>query len=152
MRKPLLAVAVLLLSSCLGIAQDKGESAIHVSIRATPGQIRRAVRTMFVRSGYSIDSDTASQLKVSKPFSDEETAAYNTAHWTSQPVANCRHVHAVLLSPTDDSTNVAMDTEMVCNYGGEWMIRRDADEKDGQFIHNTLADLKARIEGTSRRH
>jgi hypothetical protein len=149
MRKSLVAVAVLLLFSCGGIAQDK--PSIHVVIQATPVQIKKAALAMFVRNHYSIDSDTPSQLKISKPFSDEETAAYNTAHWTNQPIANCRHVHAFLLSPTDDSTSVTMATEMVCHYGGAWMIRRNFDEKDSQFIHSTLADLKARTEETSQR-
>ncbi len=150
MQKSLAATAVLLLSACIGSAQDK--SAIQVTIGASPEQIKKAALTMFTRSGYSIDSETPTQLKISKPFSDEETAAYNTAHWTNQPVANCRHVHAFLMSPADDSTNVTMATEMVCYYDKQWMIRRNAGEQDNQFIHSTIADLKTRIEETNRRH
>jgi hypothetical protein len=145
MRRSLI-VAVLLLSGFLGNAQE-----LRVVIRTAPEPIKKAALAMFVRHGYSIDSDTQSQLKLSKPFSEDETAAYNTAHWTNQPVANCRHVHTFLLSPTDAATSVTMATEMVCHYNGLWMIRRDANETDIQFIHSTLADLRARIEETNQR-
>jgi hypothetical protein len=149
MQKSLAATAVLLLSACIGSAQDK--SAIQVTIGASPEQIKKAALTMFTRSGYSIDSETPTQLKISKPFSDEETAAYNTAHWTNQPVANCRHVHTFLMSPADGSTNVTMTTEMVCYYDKQWMIRRNASEQDNQFINSTLAGLKTRIDEAHRR-
>jgi hypothetical protein len=148
MQKLLAATAVLLLSACIGSAQDK--SAIQVTIGASPEQIKKAALTMFTRSGYSIDSETPTQLKLSKPFSDEETAAYNTAHWTNQPVANCRHVHTFVMSPADGSTNVTMTTEMVCYYDNQ-MIRRNASEQDNQFINSTLAGLKTRIDETNRR-
>jgi hypothetical protein len=83
MRRSLVA-AVLLLSSSLGNAQEK--QPVHVVIQAAPEQIKKAALAMFVRNGYSLDSDTASQLKISKPFTTEETDAYNTAHWTIPPV------------------------------------------------------------------
>lgn len=149
MQKSLAATAVLLLSACIGSAQDK--SPIQVTIGAPPEQIKKAVLTMFTRSVYSIDSETPTQLKISKPFSDVETAAYNTAHWTNQPVANCRHVYAFLMSPANDSTNVTMTTEMVCYYDKQRMIRRNAGEQDNQFILSTLAGLKTRIEEINRR-
>ena len=97
MRKSLVSVVVLLISGYVGNAQDKPP--IHVVIQAAPEQIKKAAMAMFARTGYSLDSDTATQLKISKAFSEEETAAYNTAHWTNQPVANCRLVHLFLLSP-----------------------------------------------------
>jgi hypothetical protein len=150
MQKSLAATAILLLSACIGSAQDK--SAIHVTIGASPEQIKKAALTMFTRSGYSVASETPTQLKISKPFSDEETATYNTAHWTNEPVANCRHVHTFLMSATDDSTNVTMATEMVCYYDKWWMIRRNEGEQDNQFIHSTLADLKTRIEKPTSPH
>ena len=150
MKKSFAASVVLLLFTCIGSAQDK--SAIQVTIGASPEQIKKAALMMFTRNGYSMDSETPTQLKISKPFSAEETAAYNTAHWTNQPVENCRHVHAFLMSPADDSTNVTMVTEMVCHYDGQWIIRRNADVQENQFIHGTLADLKTRIQETNRRH
>jgi len=150
MQKSLAATFVLLISACIGSAQDK--SAIQVTIGASPEQIKKAALTMFTRNGYTIDSETPTQLKISKPFSAEETATYNTAHWTNQPVENCRHVHAFLMSPADDSTNVTMATEMVCYYDRQRMIRRNANEQENQFIHSTLADLKTRIQETNRRH
>lgn len=148
MQKSLAAIAVLLLSACIGSAQDK--SATQVTIAASPEQIKKAALTMFAPSGYSVDSVTPTRLKISKPLSDEETATYNTAHWTNPPVANCRHVHTFLMSPTDDSTNVTMATEMVCRYDSQTMIRRNEGQQDDQFIHSTLAGLKARIAESNR--
>jgi hypothetical protein len=144
MQKSLAATAVLLLSACIGSAQDK--SGIHVTIGAPPERIKKAALTMFRRSVYSIDSETPTQLKISKRFSDEETATYNTAHWTNQPVANCRHVLAFLMSPAEHSTNVTMTKEMVCYYDKQRMIRRNGGEQDNPFILSTLAGLKTRIE------
>ncbi|PYT86024.1 MAG: hypothetical protein DMG36_26755 [Acidobacteria bacterium] len=149
MRKSLVSVAVLLLSGYFGNAQDK--SPIHVAIQAAPEQIKKAAMAMFARNGYSLDSDTPTQLKISKPFSEEETAAYNTAHWTNQPVANCRHVQAFLLSPADEETSVTMTTGMVCHTDRLWLIRRDDDRKEIQLAQSILADLKVRIEETNKR-
>jgi hypothetical protein len=149
MQKSLAATAVLLLSACIGSAQNK--PANQVTVGAPPEQIKKAALTMFRRSVYSVDSETPTQLKISKPFSDEETAAYNTAHWTNQPVANCRHVYAFLMSPAEDSTNVTMTKEMVCYYDKQRMIRRNGGEQDNQFILSTLAGLKTRIEEINRR-
>ena len=90
-------------------------------------------------------------LKTSKPFSDDETAAYNTAHWTNPPAANCRHVQEFLLSPADERSSVTMTTEMVCHSGGAWFIRRDGDEKETQWAQKILAGLKAKMEETNKR-
>lgn len=128
MRKSLVSVAALLLSGYFGNAQDKPP--IHVVVQAAPEQIKKAAMTIFARNGYSLDSDTSNQLKISKAFSEEETAAYNTAHWTNQPVANCRHVQAFLLSPADEGTGVTMTIEMVCHTDGIWLIRRDDDQRN----------------------
>src|SRR5260370_21426601 len=89
MRKSLVSVAVLLLSGYFGNAQDT--SPIHVAIQAAPEQIKNAPMAMFARNGYSLKSNTRTPLKISKPFSEEGTALYNTAHWLNQPVQNCRH-------------------------------------------------------------
>lgn len=149
MRKSLISVAVLLLSGCFGNAQDK--SAIHVVIQAAPEQIKKAAMAMFARSGYSLDSNTTTQLKIFKPFTEEETAAYNTAHWTNEPVANCRHVQTLLLSPADEGSSVMMTTRMVCHTDEMWLIRGDDDQKETQWAQRILADLKARIEETNKR-
>jgi hypothetical protein len=160
MRRSIVAAAVLLLSSSVGNSQEK--LPVHVVIQSTSAQIKKVATAMFARNGYTVDSDVAfincnpcrpgTVLKISKPFSDDETAAYNTAHWTNQPVANCRHVQALLLSPADEATSVTMITEMVCDTDGLWFIRRDGDEKEAQWAQNILADLKAKIEGAVRRH
>jgi hypothetical protein len=101
---------------------------------------------MFVRTGSSLDSETASQLKISQPFSTEETDAYNTAHWTTPPVSNCRNVQTFLLSPVDHATGVAMVSEMVCHRDGTWLIFRNPNEKEIQPMQNTLVKLEAKTE------
>lgn len=150
MRRSLVAAAVLLLSSSVGKAQEK--QPVHVVIQAAPEQIKKAALAMFARNGYSLDSETASQFKISKPFSNEETNAYNTAHWTNPPVANCRRVKTFLQSPEDHAISVSMVSETVCHSDGGWRIFRSHDEKDIQWMQDTLAGLKAKIEGADQRH
>lgn len=98
-----------------------------------------------------MDSANTTQLKISKPFSEEETAAYNTAHWTNQPVANCRHIQTLLLAPADERTTVTMTPGMVCHTEGLWLIRSDGDQKEIQWAQNILADLKVKAEETNKR-
>lgn len=159
MRRSLVAAAVLLLSSSVGNAQKK--QPVHVVIQAAPEQIKKAAMAMFRRQGYTLDSDVAlidcnpcrpgTVLKISKAFSDDETAAYNTAHWTNQPVANCRHVQEFLLFAADEGTDVMMTPGMVCHTDGMWLIRRDGDQNEIQWAQSILADLKAKIEETNKR-
>jgi len=159
MRKQLVAVGAMLLSCFVGDAQEK--LPVHVVIQGTSAQIKKVATAMFARNGYTVDSDVAfidcnpcrpgTVLKISKPFSGDETSAYNTAHWTNQPVANCRHVQALRLSPADEGTSVTMTTEMVCYTGGLWFILWDGDEKETQWAQNILADLKVKIEETNKR-
>jgi len=149
MRRSLIAAVVLLLSGLVANGQEKPP--VHVIIQAAPEQIKKATLAMFVRSGYSLDSETASQLKISQPLSSEETDAYNTAHWTNPPVANCRRVHSFLLSSADHATSVAMITETACHTDGSWLIiRRDSNEKEIQSMQNTLSALKAKLEGADQ--
>lgn len=151
MRKLLVSVVVLLISGYVGNAQDKPP--IHVVIQAAPEQIKKAAMAMFGRQGYTVDSDTANQLKISKAFSEEETAAYNTAHWTNQPVATCRLVHLFLLSSAHEGTGVTMTTVMVCHAAdGTWLIRRAYDQRETEWAQSILGDLKAKIEETNKRH
>jgi len=133
-----------LLCGFIGAAQEKPP--VQVVIQAAPEQIKKATLAMFVRTGYSLDSETASQLKISQPFSTEETDAYNTAHWTNPPVSNCRHVQTFLLSPAHHATAVAMVSEMVCHRDGTWLIFRNPNEKEIQSMQNTLVKLKAKTE------
>jgi len=144
MRKSLVAIAVVLLSGSIGSGQDKRP--IHVVIHAAPTQIKKAALAMFEPNGYRLDSDTSSQLKISKPFTGEETAAYNTAHWTSQPLANCRHVNTFSLSPTDDSVDVALERFMECRSDGFFRIARIGDEKQKDSVQGTLTVLKTKAE------
>jgi hypothetical protein len=143
MHKPLVAAGLFLLCGFVS-AQEK--PTVHVVIQAPAEQIKKAALAMFVQTGYSLDSNTASQLKISQPFSTEETDAYNTANWTNPPVSNCRHVQTFLLSPVDHATGVAMISEMVCHRDGAWLIFHNPSEKEIKSMQNTLANLKAKTE------
>jgi hypothetical protein len=147
MCEQLVAVAAMLVSCLVGNAQEK--LPVHVVIQGTSAQIKKVATAMFARNGYRVDSDVAfidcnpcrpgTALKISKPFSDNETASYNTAHWTNQPVANCRHVQTFLLERKDEGTEVAMVTEMVCHDDGKgWLFRSDRDQKEIQWAQNIL--------------
>ena len=149
MRKSFVAAAVLLLSSSVGNAQQK--QPVNVVIQAAPEQIKKAALAMFARNGYSLDSETASQLKISQPLTTEETDAYNTANWTNPPVSNCRHVQTFLLSPVDHATGVAMVSDLVCHRDGMWLIFRNPNEKEIQLMRNTLANLKSKTEEADKR-
>jgi hypothetical protein len=87
-----------------------------------------------------------------EPFSSEETNAYNTAHWTNPPVANCRRVRSFLLSPADQALKVTMAWETVCHTDGSWLIRRTTNEKEIQTMQTTLASLKAKTEEAAKGH
>jgi hypothetical protein len=149
MRKSFVAAAVLLLSSTDGNAQQK--QTVNVVIQAAPEQIKKAALAMFARNGYSLDSETASQLKISQPLTTKETDAYNTANWTNPPVSNCRHVQTFLLSPVDHATGVAMVSDLVCHRDGAWLIFRNPNEKEIQSMRNTLANLKSKTEEADKR-
>jgi hypothetical protein len=100
-------MSAVLLSGVIGGANET-PPVVQEVIHATSEKVKKAALAMFVPDGYTIDSETASQLKISQPFSSEETNAYNTAHWTNPPVANCRRVRSLLLSPADQAINVTM--------------------------------------------
>jgi hypothetical protein len=147
MQKSLVATGFLLLSACFGSAQS---TPTRVMIQGTPEQIKKVALAMFARSGYSMDSANTTQLKISKPFREEETTAYNTGHWTNQPVANCRHVQTLLLA-ADEGTAVTMAQGMVCHTDGLWLIRSEGDQKEIQRAQNILAGLKVKAEETNKR-
>lgn len=77
MDKQLVAVGVLLVSGLVGSAQEKPP--VHIVIQASSGQIKKAAMAMFARKGYTVDSDVALRVKISKPFRGDETVAYSTA-------------------------------------------------------------------------
>jgi hypothetical protein len=151
MRRSLMAMSAVLLSGVIGGANETPPIVQEV-IHATSVRVKKAALEMFVPDGYTIDSETAPQLKISQPFSSEETNAYNTAHWTNPPVANCRHVRSFLLSPVDHAINVTMAWETVCHTDGSWLIRRTTNEKEIQTMQTTLANLKAKTEEAAKGH
>jgi len=151
MPRLLVAMAVLLLSVVIGGAQEKSP-VVQAMVQAAPEKIKKAALAMFVPQGYSIDSDTASQLKISRPWSGEETSSYNTDHWTIQPVSNCRNVRTLILFPGNHAISVTMHWDTVCHVDGGWKIWNRDDEKDIKLMQATLADQKAKIEGVDPRH
>jgi hypothetical protein len=150
-RRSLIAMAALLLPGVIDGAQER-PPVVQAVIQGTPEKIQKAALAMFVPQGYSIDSDTASQLKISRLLSSEETITYNTDHWTNPPITNCRRVHTLVLLPGDQAISVAIDWDTVCHRDGWWKIWRNHNEKDIQWMQTTLADLKAQIEGADQRH
>jgi hypothetical protein len=106
----------------------------------------------FVSQAYKIDSDKAEVLRISRPWSSEETSNFNTEHWTNKPVSNCRHVLALILSPGDDATNVTIRSGTECHADGSWTVLISDDEKDVRWMQTTLANLKAKTEGVHQHH
>ncbi len=151
MHRSLIATAAVLLSGVIGGANEK-PPVVQDVIHATPGKIKKAALAMLVADGYTIDSDTASQLKISRQWSSEETIRFNTDHWTNAPVSNCRHVLTLILLPVDQAISVTMHRDTVCHADGGWKIWTGENEKDVQWMQNTLANLKAKIEGSDQGH
>jgi len=168
MRRSLIGIAAVLFSGVTAAAYEKPPIVQEV-IHATPENIKKAAVSMFVPDGYSIDSDKtalamflsqayridskkASVLRISRQWSSEETSNFNTEHWTNKPVSNCRHVLALILLPINQSTNVTMRLGTECHADGSWLILIGDKEKDVQWMQTTLANLKAKIEGTYQRH
>jgi|HubBroStandDraft_6_1064221.scaffolds.fasta_scaffold1371353_1 hypothetical protein len=169
MRKSLIGMAAVLFSGVMSAANDK-TPAVQEVIHTAPENIKKAALSMFVSDGYTIDTDNTallarfvsqaykidsnktSVLRISRPWSSEETSNFNTEHWTNKPVSNCRHVLALILSPEDQATNVTMRLGTECHADGSWLLMIGDDEKDVQWMQTTLANLKAKIEGAYQRH
>jgi hypothetical protein len=156
-----------LFSGVIGAANEK-PPVVQEVIHAPPKNIKKAAIAMFVPDGYTIDSDKtapvvfasayrigsdkASVLRISRQWSGEETSSFNTEHWTNKPVSNCRRVLTFILLPGEQVINVTMRLGAECHADGSWLIRMGDNEKDGQWMQTTLANLKAKIEGTYQRH
>jgi len=151
MYKSLVAIAVLSLSGVVAGAQEQ-TSVVQTVIHATPEKTNKATLAVFAEHGYSIDSDTALQLKVSQPLSSEEVASYNTDHWTNRPVANCRRVFTLIFLPEEQATRVTMHGDTVCHADEWWVTRRNSNETDTKLMQTALTDMKAKIEGVDQRH
>ncbi len=157
----------MLFSGVIGAANEK-PPVVQEVIHATPENIKKAAVSMFVPDGYAIDSDKAAltmfvsraygidsnktSVLFSRQWSSEETSSFNTEHWTNKPVSNCRQVLALILSPGDQATNVTIRVGNECHADGSWLIRMGDNGKEVQWMQTTLANLKAKIEGTHQRH
>ena len=153
MRRSLIAMAAVLLSGVIGGANEK-PPVVQDVIHATPEKIKKAALAMLVPDGYTVAYYTASQLKISRQWSSEETIRFNTDHWTNAPVSNCQHVLTLILLPVDldEAISVTMRLGSTCHADGGWRIWTSENEKDVQWMQNTLADLKAKIEKADQRH
>ena len=151
MRRPLIAMAAVLLSGVIGGANER-PPVVQDVIHATPGKIKKAAFAMLVPGGYTVAYYTASQLKISRQWSSEETIRFNTDHWTNAPVSNCQHVLTLILLPVDQAISVTMHRDTVCHADGGWKIWTGDNEKDVQWMQTTLANLKAKIEGADQGH
>ncbi len=153
MHRSLMAMAAVLLSCVIGGTNER-PPVVQDMIHATPGKIRKVALAMLVPDGYTVAYDTASQLRISRQWSSEETIRFNTDHWTNGPVSNCQHVLTLILlpMPVDQAINVTMHWDTVCHADGGWKIWTRDNEKDVQWMQTTLAHLKAKIEGADQRH
>jgi len=106
-----------LLSGVVGGANEK-PPVVQDMIHATPEKIKKAALAMLVRDGYTVAYNMASQLKISRQWSSEETIRFNTDHWTNGPVSNCQHVLTLILLPVDQVINVTMHWDTVCHADG----------------------------------
>src|SRR6266850_5940985 len=150
MRRSLVAMAAVLLSCVIGGANEK-PPVVQDLIHATPEKIKKAALAMLVLDGYTVAYYTASQLRTSRQWSSEETIRFNTDHWTNAPVSNCQQVLTLILLPVDQAINVTMHWDTVCHADGGWKIWTGDSDKDIQWMQNTLADLKAKIEKADQR-
>jgi hypothetical protein len=163
MRKSLIGMAAVLFSGVIGVANDK-PPVVQEVIHTTPENIKKAALSMFVPDGYTIDTDktvlaaykidsnNTPVLRISRPWTSEETSNFNTEHWTNKPLSNCRHVLALILSPGDQVTNVTMRLGTECHADGSWLVLIGDNEKDVRWMQTTLANLKAKIERADQRH
>ena len=154
MRRSLVAMAAVLLSCVIGGAKEK-PPVIQEIIHATPEKIKKAALAMLVLDGYTVAYGTASQLKILRQWSSEETIRFNTDHWTNGPVSNCQHVLTLILLPVglDQAISVTMHRDTACHAdGGGWKIWTRDNQKDVQWMRTTLANLKAKIEGADQGH
>ena len=151
MRRSLVSMAAVLLSGVIGGGNEK-PPVVQDVIHATPEKIKKAALAMLVPDSYRVAYYTASQLKISRQWSSEETIRFNTDHWTNAPVSNCQHVLTLILLPGDQAISVTMRLGNTCHADGGWRIWTSENERDVQWMQNTLADLKAKIEGADKRH
>jgi len=148
-----MAMAAVLLSGAIGGANEQ-PPVVQEMIHATPEKIKKVALAMLVRDGYTVAYGLASQLRISRQWSSEETIRFNTDHWTNGPVSNCQHVVTLILLPVglDQAISVTMHRDTVCMADGGWKTWTGDNEKDVQWMRTTLAKLKAKIEKADQRH
>lgn len=117
----------------------------HVSIDAAQDEIRKEALAILAAAGYSIDAESASELKISKPYTQEEMARF------TQSGIVCQHVATVNFSPKARATDVTMNSETACHRDSAGFRSADHRAQDVKAMQNTLQELKDRVEGADQR-
>jgi hypothetical protein len=117
----------------------------HVVIDAAQDEIRKKALAILAAAGYSIDAETASELKISKPYTPQEMARF------TQPGIVCQHIAAVNFSPKARATAVTMNSETVCHRDRSGLRFDDHRARDVETMQNTLQELKDKVEGADQR-
>ena len=127
------------------VVRNASQKTPHIFVQAGPGEIKTQALAMFEPEDYSIDSETASELKISRPLSSEEAARL------TQPGIICRRLRSLLLSNADQGTSVAMTEETVCHRGHSSVIMPSHGEQQIESMQNDLTELKTRTEQVDQR-
>lgn len=117
----------------------------HVVIDAPQDEIKKEALALLAAAGYSIDAETASELKISKPYTQPEMARF------TQPGIVCQHVARVSFSPKARATAVTMDSKTACHRDRSGVSFSDNRAKDLETMQNTLQELKDKVEGADQR-
>ena len=128
-----------------GVVRKASQKTPHILVQTGPGEIKAEALAMFEPEGYSVDSETASELRIFRPLSSQEAA-----HFT-QPGIVCRRVRSLLLSNADQGTSVAMAEQTVCLRGHSSVIIPRHGDQQIESMQNDLNELKTRTEHADRR-
>jgi hypothetical protein len=157
MRRSFAVLATMLLSSAISGANEK-PPVVQEVIHATPQKIKTTALATLQPDGYVIDSNTATQLEISRPISSEEIARYNSENWTNLPVSDCRHKLTLILTPDSQATSVTINSATVCRADGYdgffkmWGVWSRDSEREVQWMQSTLTNLRVRVEGSNQWH
>ncbi len=148
MKNTISFAALLLVLAAVALAGDKPQDA-RAAIAASPEAIKAYLLKQFAPAGYSIDSDSAAQLKISRALSDREKGQWQVSHWiTGGQNVQCRRVHTLIMLPNDAATDVIMRWETVCTQpGGREFRAANTSKKEVEWMQGQLESAKGKLEG-----
>lgn len=117
----------------------------HVTIDAAQDEIRKEALALLAAAGYSLEAETPSELKISKPYTQGEMARF------TQPGVVCQHVATVSFSPKARATSVTMYSKTVCHRDRSGVSFSDDRAQDLETMQDTLQGLKDKVEGADQR-